>query len=423
MDEAISEYNSDRSEDFDSEFGDDSSSSQLNLPFFVPEKQRVNIRCKNLVFPCSFSVEPVAMDPKFGHYRSKYKKMTGKDLFGKDSTVTEWKWFLDRSKLRQNKYDQPIESRLLFLKKTLDWTKPRLIYKIDRATKKSSFRRASPEEEEGFLLVSEAYFIYHDFCRPEYSSHYLFQSRPGPKEIQVAEEDDRPKDIYIGKELVFDSFDLCSVVMEFSRLCESYVSIWNNEIVKLDIVFWKNGFTVQNMPLIPYVEPIDVEKLIAEVSQSRWFKSSVFGIIAPTKEKLNQVSFLDLRVFKKTEEECARKPILLEDYFRSKRRRPSKESLETSLSIVKKLEDSEEGPNEVSKVWKRILEEIGLYFSQEYISDTFSSSEDYAREFQEKNGKTIRALLRLMYIHMRTWSSKLFCDFVRSGVQAATELL
>lgn len=245
---SFSDSNSDASDDFESEFGDDS--SQVKMPMCVTNKFSTTMVVRGQIFVCSISPNPPIVEPKFEYYREKFKESKSVDLFSKSSNPIHWKWFLDRSKISSQKFNYPVKNRILFVRKILEWTKARQLSKFDPKAKKIKLRKPN-WDEESFLLASEAYFIYQDFCKPDTSYYYLFTIKNGPMEIQIEDNPENRSAMYTGKEIVFDSQELQVVISEFSKICENYIAIWNHEIVKIEIVFWKDGFTVQNRSLVP----------------------------------------------------------------------------------------------------------------------------------------------------------------------------
>lgn len=151
-------------------------------------------------------------------------------------------------------------------------------------------------------------------------------------------------------------------------------------------------------------------------------KRTIFRQADPKTSKTHTLDFL---LVDRRSENCTQKYRDLETYFALKQRRSSKDEKEQTYSFLKVLicgeteEKTIEKENSLEKIW----DEISLYFSEDFTFNTFPCSEDYAKEFQEKNGPNIRVLLKYLYLSVRTSITKLFCEFVQSGFHNATDIL
>lgn len=153
-------------------------------------------------------------------------------------------------------------------------------------------------------------------------------------------------------------------------------------------------------------------------------KRTIFRQANPRTSKTHTLDFL---LIDRRTENCTQKYKDLETYFAVKKRRSSKGDKEQTYSYLKVLacEETDEKTiekdkeNSLEKIW----DEISSYFAEDFPDYTFPCSEQYAKEFQEKNGPNIRILLKFLYLSVRTSITKIFCEFVQSGFHNATDIL
>lgn len=161
---------SDRSDDFESQ-NDDSLSWEdfrKGLTSFDVSVWKI----EESYFNCSMSPNDFEEDPKFKALTEKLKSSKKPYLFSSRATEVDWTWFINFAKQFQSKYSYPVENRIRFLKRCLEWTK--LVHDNTKSTKKNDAKKSSKKlqnnsvsQSAGFDAISKAIILLNDFCNPK----------------------------------------------------------------------------------------------------------------------------------------------------------------------------------------------------------------------------------------------------------------